>query len=89
MRKALSKAGMASHHISGHSFRIGAAMAATRGGATDTEIKAFEWWRSREYKGTFEGTATCRHLWQGNWSGDQEQVAVKDKTCSYNHVCGA
>ena len=51
VRKALSKAGMASHHISGLSFRIEAATAAARERATDTEIKAFGWWRSREYQG--------------------------------------
>ena len=49
----------------------------------DTGIKAFMQWRSR---GKFEGTA---HLWQDNCLGDQEQVAVKGKTCSYSHVCGA
>ena len=31
VRKALSKAGMASYHISGHSFRIGAVTAAAQG----------------------------------------------------------
>ncbi len=34
VKKALSAAGMASHDISGHSFRIGAATAAAQSGAS-------------------------------------------------------
>lgn len=50
-KKALEQAGLPSHDISGHSFRIGAATAASLGGASDAEVKTFGRWRSREYQG--------------------------------------
>ncbi len=46
-----SWAGEDSHSISGHSFRIEAATAAAKCGASAQEIKALGRWRSREYQG--------------------------------------
>ena len=89
VRKSLSKAGMASHHICGHSFRIGVATALFGEVLWTLRSRCSGGGGAGSTKGTLEGTAICRHLWQGNWSGDQEQVAVKDKTCSYSHVCDA
>ena len=48
---ALETAGMPSGAISGHSFRIGAATAAAKGGATESQIKDMRRWKSREYRG--------------------------------------
>jgi len=51
VRKALREKGIADEGISGHSFRIGAATAASRNGASDEQIKALGRWRSRAHKG--------------------------------------
>ncbi len=51
VKKALESQGMAVEGISGHSFRIGAATAATMNGASGEDIKALDRWKSREYKG--------------------------------------
>ncbi len=51
VRKALRERGMADEGISGHSFKIGAATAASRNGASDEQIKDLGRWRSRAYKG--------------------------------------
>ncbi len=51
VKAALEEAGEDSHSISGHSFRIGAATAAAKCGASAQEIKALGRWRSREYQG--------------------------------------
>ena len=51
VREALESAGMDGRFISGHSFRIGAATAAAKGGATEEQIKTLGRWKSREYKG--------------------------------------
>ncbi len=51
VKKALSSAGMTSHDISGHSFRIGAATAAAQSGASVDDIKALGRWKIREYQG--------------------------------------
>ncbi len=48
---ALESAGMPSGAISGHSFCIGAATAAAKGGATESQIKDMGRWKSREYRG--------------------------------------
>ena len=69
VRKALNKAGMASHHITSHSFRIEAATAAARGGATDTEITAFGLWRSREYQGYIRRDSSMQAFMAGRLVG--------------------
>ncbi len=51
LRKALRERGMADEGISGHNFKIGAATAASRNGASDEQIKDLDRWRSRAYKG--------------------------------------
>ncbi len=51
LRKALRERGVADEGILGHSFRIGAATATSRNGASDEQIKDLGRWRSRAYKG--------------------------------------
>ncbi len=51
VRAALEESSIPATGISGHSFRIGAATSASRGGATDEEVKALGRWASREYRG--------------------------------------
>ena len=51
VREALESAGMDRRFISEHSFRIGAATAAAKGGAMEEQIKALGQWTSWEYNG--------------------------------------
>ena len=63
---ALETAGMPSEAISGHSFRIRAATAAAKGGATESQIKDMGRWKSREYRGYVQ-LGSCRqcHIVEG------------------------
>ena len=51
VKKAMRARGLSGEGISGHSFWIGAATAASLNGASDEEAKALGRWKSREYKG--------------------------------------
>ncbi len=77
VKKALVSEGMSDKGISGHSFRIGAAMTAALNGATDEEVKALGRWRSREYKGYIRAESEMQAASAKKLTGTQKRPGEK------------
>ncbi len=75
VKTALESAGMPSGAISGHSFCIGAATAAAKGGATESQIKDMGRWKSEATCGWGAGD---KPPWPQRWRRPEAPSSSRD-----------